>query len=248
LAAVTLPFFFLALCTILALIFFVLAGFVWKDATRNLAAFATADGNTGYFGIPVALALFGERSLSYIVLGSIGFVLYENTVGYFILARSNSSVRESVRKVLRLPTIFAFIAGLLFQLTPFDIPDALRGGILNVRGAYSMLGMMMIGLGLAGLRLNELDGKLFAFTSLGKFIVWPLVMFGIIAFDVRFLHVYGTEVHQVMLLLSMVPLAANTVALSTLANVHPQKAAMAVLASTIVALFFIPAMAGMFLL
>lgn len=246
-ATIALPFFFFALCSILCLFFLVLSRPLWRDSTKNLAAFATADGNTGYFGIPVALALFGESSLSYIVLGSIGFVLFENTVGYFILTRSDCTVRESILKVLRLPAVYAFIAGLAFHVSSLTLPGGIRETILSLRGAYSVLGMMMIGLGLAGQKLTELDIKLLGFTTIGKFLVWPLVMLGIIALDIRFLHLYGTEVHRVMLLLSMVPLAANTVALSTLAGVQPQKAALAVLTSTIVALFFIPAMAAMFL-
>lgn len=242
-STMTLPLLFVVLCSILCLGFYGVSRIVWRDATRNLAAFATADGNTGYFGIPVALALFGEKSLGYIVLGSIGFVLYENTVGYFILSRSTATVHESIRKVLRLPAVYAFIAGVLFHLSPFALPQAARDAILSLRGAYSVLGMMLIGLGLTGQRLNSIDLKLLGFTTIGKFIVWPVIMLGIIAFDTSVLHLYTTDVHNVMLLLAMVPLAANTVALSTIANVHPGKAAVAVLASTIVALFFIPAMA-----
>jgi predicted permease len=100
--------------------------------------------------------------------------------------------------------------------------------------------MMMIGLGLAGRTLAETDVRLLGFTTVAKFVVWPLTMVCILAIDASVTRFYGHDVWPVMLLLSMVPLAANTVAFSNLVNVHPGKAAVAVLTSTLVALVAIP--------
>jgi predicted permease len=43
-----------------------------------------------------------------------------------------------------------------------------------------------------------------------------------------------------MLLMSIVPLASNTVAFATKLGVHPEKSAITVLASTLFVLFYIP--------
>ncbi len=245
-ATLSLPFLFLVICSILCGVFFAAAKPFWRDGTRNLAAFASADGNTGYFGIPVALALLGERSLGFIVLGSLGFLLYESTVGFYVLARGNFSMRESVRKMLRLPLLYAFVAGLLFQLLHLPLPEGAASVLANVRGAYSVLGMMVIGLGLTGLSVSAFDCRLLLFTGIAKFLVWPLVILGILSFDAAFTHVFSQEIQRVVLLLSVVPLAANTVILSTVLDVQPRKAAIAVLVSTLLALAVIPAMAILF--
>jgi predicted permease len=46
-----------------------------------------------------------------------GITLYENTVGFFIVARGRNSIQKSFLKVVKLPTLYAFIAGVLVNLT-----------------------------------------------------------------------------------------------------------------------------------
>jgi hypothetical protein len=72
-------------------------------------------------------------------------------------------------------------------------------------------------------------------------------MVGLIFLDRYFLHIFGEDVHGVMLLMGIVPLAVNTVVYSSALNVHPEKAAVAVLVSTLIALPFIPFMTVLFL-
>ncbi len=235
-----LPFFFLVLCSALCAIFYIVASFFWKDATRNLAAFASADGNTGYFGIPAALALFSPSILGVVVLGSMGFLLFESTFGFFILARGKFSLRQSMGKVLRLPLLYAFLIGLAANLIHLSLLSGFQAAMIDVRGAYTVLGMMTIGLGLSGLERSSVDLSLVVFTCIAKFVCWPLLMAGIIAIDTHFLHFFSVDVHHVMMLLAVVPLAVNTVALSAIVRAQPGKAAFAVLVSTVVALFFIP--------
>ena len=240
-ATLSLPIFFWILCSVLCFVGYGIAGLFWKDATRNLAAFAAANGNTGYFGLPVALTLFGQKALGPLVLGSMGFLLYENTVGFFILSRSHFTAKESISKIVRMPAIYALLFALLLRSASIGVPPVFQDVILNVRGAYSVLGMMMIGIALAGRSFGEVDGKLLAFTQVGKFIIWPLTVFGLLWIDGQTLHLYADPlVRSVMLLLSMVPLAANTVAFSSMLRAHPGKAAVAVLFSTLIALFVIP--------
>ncbi len=238
-STLSLPILFWALCSVLCLLFLALASPFWKDATRNLAAYAAGCGNSGYFGIPVALALFGDKALGLIVLGSLGFSLYESSTGFFILARGKHSVRESVMRLLRLPTLYAFFVGLVFHLFP-PLSGSVEAAIVGVRGAYSTLGMMMIGLGLSGVTWSMIEARFIVFTSIAKFLLWPLAMCFILVLDTQWLHIFTPDAHRIMILLSIVPLPANSVAFSTMLRVHPAKAASAVLVTTFIALFFIP--------
>jgi len=54
------------------------------------------------------------------------------------------------------------------------------------------------------------------------------------------LQLYNTSIHKVMILMSIVPLAANTVAFATELKAQPEKASLAVMLSTLFALFYIP--------
>ena len=168
-------------------------------------------------------------------------------MGFFILSKGTSTARESLQTIARMPAIYALLVGLLLRACHVAVPAPLEETFLSVRGAYTVLGMMMIGLGLAGRRMQEVDVVFLGFTSVAKFVLWPIVMLALLAFDSRFTGFYGADVRPVMLLLSMVPLAANTVAFSTLTNVHPGKAAVAVLISTLLALLMIPFLTGLLL-
>ncbi|MDD5103940.1 MAG: hypothetical protein PHX93_06130 [Candidatus Peribacteraceae bacterium] len=244
-----LPILFLVICSALCGLFYLLSGFFWKrgDSMRNLAAFASANGNSGYFGIPAGLALFGQQTLGIIVLCSLGFVLYESSTGFFTLARSNFTLRESVRKVVALPVLYAFALGVAANV--WQVPEsATVAGVLHaVRSAFSIMGMLLIGVSLAGERITAIDGRLLAFTTVAKTVVWPTLMLCLIALDRTVFRIFSEDIHGVLLLMGMIPLAVNTVVYSSVLKVHPEKAAVAVMVSTCLALFFIPAVSVMFL-
>src|SRR5688572_3427342 len=50
-----------AISTIICLVFFYVSKHLWHDQTRNLIALTAGSGNTGYFGLPVALLLFDDQ-------------------------------------------------------------------------------------------------------------------------------------------------------------------------------------------
>ncbi|HRH94225.1 MAG TPA: AEC family transporter, partial [Candidatus Peribacteria bacterium] len=92
-----------------------------------------------------------------------------------------------------------------------------------------------------------LDYAFFCLCFVAKFIVWPVVTGLIILADLSVFHLYSPVIHKVMILLSVTPLAANTVVLATALKAQPEKAALAVLLSTVFALFFIPLVSVFFL-
>lgn len=103
--------------------------------------------------------------------------------------------------------------------------------------------MMLIGMGLVGLKLNkeeDLDGKFIGILFFMKFIFWPLAILGIIYADKSFFMLLNEDLYRVMFLFSIVPLAGNTVTLAVLLDAKPQKASFVVLLSTIVSIIYIP--------
>ena len=93
----------------------------------------------------------------------------------------------------------------------------------------------------------EFDFKFISLAFLAKFLVWPLFMLGLIFLDSRFFGLFSPLLHKIMFLISIVPIAANTVAYAALLKTHPQKAAVAVLLSTLFALVYIPVLAIYFI-
>jgi predicted permease len=242
-AVVFLPIFFYIFCSIIAFILLYLFGNSWDDPTGNILSFSGATGNTGYFGIPLAIIFFPPYLADIYIFTVLASLLFESTTGFYVTAKGNFSVKESIRKILKLPLIYAFIAGITLNILGFGIPEAIKDYTAQFKGAYGILGMMLIGMGLVGLRLKrdeDLDFKFLGILFFLKFIFWPLAILAVIYLDKTIFMFLNEDLYKVMFLFSIVPLAGNSVTLAVLLNAKPQKASFSVLLSTLVSIVYIP--------
>ncbi len=234
------PFLFFILCCAISLLFLLIGKKVlWNDSRKNILAFTAGTWNTGYFGLPVVFAILWEGAFSIAVMAILWFVLYENTLGFYLTAKWNYSTKESIQKVIKLPIIYAFALWLLLNVLNIDFWQSLDTTITTFKWWYTLLWMMIIWMWLAGISLKNVDYKFISLTVLSKFIIWPLVVFFIIFLDKAYFNIYS-EIYAVLIIMSIVPLAANTVALATELKVHPEMASLSVFLSTLIALFYIP--------
>lgn len=235
-----LPFIAFLMSAVMAFSVFYIAGKIYQDSQKNLIGMAACTGNTGYFGMPIFLALYPETHVGVYLLAILGITIAESTIGYYLLARGNFTVRDSLIKLAKMPTIYAVTAGLLFNLSGFTMPEIVMETHAKFRGGYIILGMMMIGLGLSGIKHFTFGKRFLSLLLIQKFIGWPLLAFAIIAVDRHTVQLFDDLARTCILIFSTVPLAANTVAFATTLNIHPEKAAAAVMLSTLVALAYIP--------
>jgi predicted permease len=199
-------------------------------------------GNIGYFGLPVAIALFNKNLIGITVLCILGFTLFSNSVGFFMVAKGTHTASQALKKVLTLPTLYAFFLGIIVNLLKVQFSPTAISTIVNFTGAFTILGMLIIGLGLSDIKDYKFDFKFIFSTFFAKFIVWPLLVLFVIFIDSHTIELYGSGIHKVMILMAIVPLASDTVTFASQLHVHPEKASLAVLLSTLVALFYIPLM------
>ena len=219
----------------------------WDDSTRNILAFTSGNGNIGYFGLPIAVLLFNTQTVAIYMVLIIGLMIYESTLGYYLLTRGRYTGRAALRKMLSQPVLHASVLGLLLSFLHLPTPAFLDDFFLAVRGTYTILGMMLVGMGLAAMPHFKLDWPFMALSFGVKFIAWPLMMAAFIALDNNALHWFEPETHHAMLLFSFVPLAVNSVILATLFDAKPEKIAAAVFASTGFALLYVPVMVALFI-
>lgn len=215
---------------------YLLGRFVWKDARANLFGFTGGTGNTGYFGLPMVFALFDETQVAVAVFIIIGMTVYEFTVGYFISAKGVMDTKESLLRMLRLPAVYAALAGILLKKLNIEPSEILISGLDNFKGAYSVLGMMVIGITLASFGRIKPDKLFLGLALCWKHIVYPVV--GIAVF--YFLIPVPAEAFPVIVLMLATPMAANTVVISVHLGMHPEKAAAAVMLSTLCAAITVP--------
>lgn len=244
---ILLPLLTFCLCTVIALTHRALAQRWICDGSASVIPLASATGNTGYFGIPVALLLFGEEGLSLYIVAMLGTTLFESSVGFYLAARGREGVKDSVKRVVKLPVVYAFALAVVLNLAGAQIPEVFQPLFDNLRGAYSILGMMIIGMSIVSFR--GLAGN-WRFTSLaffGKFVSWPLLALLLAWLDSQFFHFYSLAVHQAILLISITPMAANTVVIATLLDTAPRQVAGTALLTTVFALGYIPVMVALFM-
>ena len=237
-AMLVLPFAILGLCSLIGLLAAHPAGRLWQDGRERIAAFAAGTGNTGFFGIPACLSLIGPEALPYVV--SFGATAYENSVGFFTVARSETTVAGALMRVLRYPGLHACLLGIAVNLGHVAVPGEIMRTVDIISGGYVPLGMMIVGLGLAQVRRLRLDLGFTAFTFAAKFVLWPALAIAFVWADRHWLHAFGEVGHRVFLIDSLTPMAAVTVVHATLRQIHPDRAAIAVAASTLFALVWLP--------
>ncbi|PPK53496.1 AEC family transporter [Marinobacter persicus] len=229
-------------CTLVALGHMVLARRLLSDGSAAVIPLSVGTGNTGYFGIPVALLLFGEEGLALYIVCMLGTTLFENSVGFYLAARGKYSIRDALVRVARLPSVYAFVAAVLLNLANVSIPEPFVPLFDNLRGAYSILGMMIIGMSILSFRGLAGNPVFTGLAFFGKFVVWPLLALAFWWLDANWLGIYDRAVYQAIFLISITPIAANTVVIATLLDASPRQAAGTTLLSTLFALGFIPVM------
>lgn len=247
LTVIFLPIFFFVISTIVA---FVSLGYfktIYKDNTANLLAFSTATGNTGNIGIPLAILFLSPNFVDVFIFTVLASLLYQNSVGYYITAKGNFTAKQSIKKVIKLPVLHAFILGICLNLVDFEIPNILLDYSDYLKGAYSILGMMLLGMGMEKINFKDDFDKKFIFYALFvKFFIWPILVVLFIYFDSNFIHFLNKDFYLLMFIFSIVPLSANTVTVATLLDVKPEKMSIAVFITTIISLIYIPFMIYLF--
>lgn len=240
--ALSLPVLFLVLALICSVLFFVVGGiFFGRNSSKQFLLAATAgSGNAGYFGLGLALVLFPKEQVNLVILSILGFIAFLHTFGFYLTARGKFTPQESLRRLLRLPVIYAFILGLVVHTLPVSFGREYVEAMSWFKGSYTVLGMMVVGLSVATIRGQVMDKTFTLLSLLAKFLVWPLLAVGVLLLNMHYLHWYNTQAQEVIWLLSIVPIATNTVTYANLLEVHSDVSAVSVLVSTILALIYIP--------
>ncbi|WP_447554841.1 AEC family transporter [Vreelandella sp. EE22] len=211
-----------------------------------LLAFSSGTGNTGYFGLPIALVLLPPEGVTLYLFCMLGINLYEFTVGFYLSARGQFSVRQSLVKISRLPLLYAFASALLLSALSVALPAPVMESLAVFPATYTLLGMMIIGMTLSQVKLAAWDTR-FILACVGlRYVLWPMLMLALVL-ALGALTPLSLELGLALLLLSVVPMASNVVVVAMELGIQPQKGALAVLVSTLLAPLLIPLYLGLML-
>ena len=218
---------------------------VLKNNMANLIGMGSATANTGYFGLPIILALFDPSNAGLYLLMTFALTINESSFAYYVGARGKHTIRESFIKVLKLPTLYALVLGLAVNLSGVTLPVIFNTYWDKFAGSWTIIGMMLLGVALSKYKL-QINWTLLGSLSFTKFILWPAFMLGLALADQTWFHLYDPRIYKMLLVIGCVPVAANVVAYATHLDIKPGEAAVAVLITTLISVFYLPLMLYLF--
>lgn len=208
---------------------------------------ATGSGNNGYYGLPLAMALFPADQVGVYFLIMLGVTLFEVTLGYYFVGRGHLTVKNAFWRAVKMPSIYAIIVGLLFSACHVHLtPSMLKLGEVT-RGCYVSVGMMIIGLALSKHKKLAWELDFIGIAMFGKYLLWAFVVAAFVAFDRHISKVFNASIYTMIAILVITPAAANTAAFAAQHNFKPQLAATVVFATTIVSFAALPMIAPVML-
>lgn len=229
---------FAAACCVAVLVNAVARRLLPADESAVLA-FSAGTGNTGYFGLPVALVLLPSEGVTLYLFAVLGVTLYEFTLGFYLSARGRFSIRESLIKITRLPLIYAFLGALLVEGPGLEVPISVMAGLDAFPPTYTLLGMMVIGMTLGRVSPRELDLRFIGACVGVRYLLWPTLMLAAVMALQASIGL-SAELAMALLLIGVVPMAANVVVVAMELGIAPEKGAVAVLITTLLAPLLIP--------
>ncbi len=246
LKVISLPILIWFIGSTMSLSVYYLSSFLFKDNTRNILAFGSGSTSMGYFGLPIAMALFDEDSVSVYVVCYIGMALFENSLGFYIAANGIYTAKECILKLFKLPSLYAMVLGFFLSIYDIQIPTFLTDVMMNIRSTFVTLGMVLLGVSIANITSFKIDWKLALITITAKYVFWPLFVLGIVLLDKHVIGIYDESIYKALMLLAIIPISGSSIILANILNYQPDKATLLLLISTAVGLFYVPLIISLF--
>jgi len=172
---------------------------------KTVMRFAAVFTNSAFMGFPVLGSIFGGLGIFYASMYGIAFNLYLWTFGRILFTGSKDLT--AIKKALLNPGIISVIIGLIFFLTPLEMPFLMVRTSEMLGNLTTPLAMIVIGARLADVKPREmLQGKQIYYAAVLRLLVFPAVALLILkALNVE------QQVLAVCTLLTAMPAASNTV-------------------------------------
>ncbi|WP_262314968.1 AEC family transporter [Lacticaseibacillus parakribbianus] len=196
--------------------------------------------NTVFIGLPVNMALFGPKSLPYVLVYYMANTTIFWTVGVYLIQGdgprpAHFDLKQALGKVLS-PPLLGFIVGVVMVLLHIQLPQFLMAdltyvGNLTIPGSMFFIGIAMHQAGITNIRF---DRELLGICA-GRFVIAPLLMAALVAFAP-----VPTLMKQVFILQSAMPVMTNAPVVAKLYGADANNAAITVTATTLLSMVAIP--------
>ena len=194
-------------------------------------------GNTGYFGVPVVLALLPPGGLAFAVIYDIVGSLITWTVGPPLISGARFSGRSLMGHLGRSPSVQGMALAVVVQLTP--VASLMASSLWWPARAVIVLALLLLGMRLGVmLRSGEVNGKALQVLRpalLAKLLLLPALMWALAVLTAQ-----PALVRDVLVLQAATPTAISVLLIAETSARDVSEAAGLVFASTLLALITVP--------
>ncbi|WP_270216913.1 AEC family transporter [Pediococcus pentosaceus] len=198
--------------------------------------------NTVFVGLPINLAIFGDKSLPYVLVYYMANTTIFWTLGVYFIQRDSSNhvqmnFKDALRKIFSAP-LLGFMIGIVLIVLNIKLPNFLMSSFNYLGGLTIPLSMLFIGISVydAGLKNMRFQKDNLGVLS-GRFIFAPIIM----ALLVSPSHM-PVMMKEVFILQSCMPVMTNAPVVAQLYDADADFASIMVTETTLLSLVIVPIM------
>ena len=198
--------------------------------------------NIGWFGIPVVYAIWGNAAALVMTALYVGGMIFGNTVGYALIASDSGGARGAVKKLTRVPALYAVAIALLLRQLGCAGALAANGMVSGLLDLATLL-TSIFGMALVGMSVVNVDIKQVAWRRLAALLVTRIIAVAVLVVSVSVileaLGVLSPLETKILQLLPCLPIAANMLVFVAKDRGDVRLVGVALLASTILSCFLL---------
>ena len=205
----------------------------------------SAFGNTGYFGIPVSLALLPDHALIYSIGFDLGATLVIWSLGPILLTDPSKALSSNrywmnfIKAIFSSPAVKGLIGALIIHSSPWD--EQITDLLWIPSRVVIVLALVIVGMRLSWLRKANLSRIKNQITSIKNALIMKLVGLPVIMLIISSAIRLPSVMREALVLQAAAPTAISILLISQAASRDEKEATSLVVFSTITALISIPA-------
>ncbi|MBO1306386.1 AEC family transporter [Enterococcus sp. 669A] len=219
-----------------------------RPGRRGIFMNAVVNANTIFIGLPLNIALFGDKALPYFLVYYVTNTVSTWAFGVFLISNDDPTKVKGENKAklnwkkLLPPPLLGFIVAIIFLLVGIPVPTFINSTLTYVGNIVTPLSLLYIGIVLydAGLKSIRFDRDTVV-ALLGRFILAPAILIGLLLVGQN---VFGAELapllQQTLIVQSATPMLAVLPILANEAHGDVKYATNLVTTSTLLFVIVVP--------
>ncbi len=134
--------------------------------------------NAGNYGLPLVSFAFGDEALAFASIFFVGSAILLNTVGVLIASLGHLDIKRALLGLLRVPYLYAVIAGLVFLEAGWILPKPVERAVSLLAGGAIPAMLILLGLELTRVEWSKHVGVISA-SAILRLVVGPLLGWGL---------------------------------------------------------------------